>query len=50
MLIADPHVFPQTLIAQEADFESYMSQQRKMVDLSEPIWDALMDTALAQQP
>ena len=50
MLIADPHVFPQTLIAQEADFESYMSKQRKMVDLSEPIWDALMDTALAQQP
>lgn len=50
MLIADPHVFPQSQIAQEADFDTYMSKQRKMVDLSEPIWHALMDTALAHRP
>lgn len=50
MVIADPHVFPQELIEQEADFEAYMSKQRKMVDLSEPIWNALMDTALAYHP
>lgn len=50
MVIADPHVFPQALIAQEADFDAYMSKQRKMVDLSEPIWNALMDTVLAVQP
>lgn len=50
MLIADPHVFPQTEIAKEADFEDYMAKQRKMVDLSEPIWHALMDTALAYHP
>lgn len=50
MLIADPHVFPQTLIEQQEDFEEYMEKQRKMIDLSQPLWDALMDTALAKQP
>ena len=50
MVIADPHVFPQTEIAKESNFEDYMTKQRKMVDLSEPIWHALMDTALAYHP
>jgi len=50
MVIADPHVYPLTEIAKEADFDTYMAKQRKMVDLSEPIWNALMDTALAYRP
>ena len=50
MVIADPHVFPLTEIAKEANFDAYMTKQRKMVDLSEPIWHALMDTALAYHP
>ena len=50
MVIADPHVFPQTEIAKESNFDDYMAKQRKMVDLSEPIWHALMDTALAYHP
>ena len=45
MVIADPHVYPQALIAQDtATFNAYMKGQRKMVDLSEPIWHALIDT------
>ena len=50
MVIADPHVFPQSEIAQTADFDAYMAKQRKMVDLSEPIWHALLDTALKYRP
>jgi len=50
MVIADPHVLPLSVIAQEADFDTYMAKQRKMVDLSEPIWNALIDTALAYRP
>ena len=50
MVIADPHVYPLASIAQEADFDAYMAKQRKMIDLSEPIWHALMDTALAYRP
>ena len=50
MVIADPHVLPQSVIATEANFDNYMSKQRKMVDLSQPIWDALVDTALAYHP
>lgn len=51
MVIADPHVYPQALIAQDtATFNAYMKGQRKMVDLSEPIWHALIDTALAKHP
>ena len=51
MVIADPHVYPQSLIAQDtATFNAYMKGQRKMVDLSEPIWHALMDTALVHHP
>lgn len=51
MVIADPHVYPQSLIAQDtAAFNAYMKGQRKMVDMSEPIWHALMDTALVHHP
>lgn len=50
MVIADPHVFPQTEIAKVSDFDSYMAKQRKMIDVSEPVWHALMDTALAYRP
>ena len=50
MVIADPHVYPLTSIAQEADFDAYMAKQRKMIDLSEPIWHALVDTAFKYHP
>ena len=50
MVIADPHVLPQTEIAKETNFANYMAKQRQMVDLSEPIWKALMDTALKYKP
>ncbi len=50
MVIADPHVLPQSIIDQTADFDEYMKTQRKMLDLSEPIWNALLDTALKYKP
>lgn len=50
MVIADPHVLPQSVIEQETDFDEYMKTQRKMLDLSEPIWHALLDTALKSKP
>ena len=30
MVIADPHVIPQTEIDKQADFDTYMKTQRKM--------------------
>lgn len=50
MVIADPHVLPQTLIEADTAFDTYMAKQRKMIDLSEPVWHALMDTATKYQP
>lgn len=50
MVIADPHVLPQSVIDQEENFDEYMTKQRKMVDLSEPVWHALEDTALLHRP
>ena len=50
MVIADPHVTPQSVIDAEPDFDTYMIKQRKMLDLSEPMWYALMDTALKYHP
>lgn len=50
MVIADPHVLPQSIIDATPDFDNYMQHQRKMLDLSEPIWYALMDTALKYRP
>jgi len=50
MVIADPHVTPQSVIDMEPDFDNYMKTQRKMLDLSEPIWHAMLDTALKYKP
>ncbi|MBR0064781.1 MAG: metallophosphoesterase [Paludibacteraceae bacterium] len=50
MVIADPHVIPQTEIDKQADFDTYMKTQRKMLELSEPLWHALLDTALKYKP
>jgi len=50
MVISDPHVIPQTEIDKQADFDKYMKTQRKMLELSEPIWHALLDTALKYKP
>lgn len=50
MVIADPHVTPQSLIDATPDFDENMQHQRKMLDISEPIWLALMDTALQHHP
>lgn len=50
MVIADPHVLPQTLIEADPNFDVYMQTQRKMLDLSEETWYALMDTACLYQP
>ena len=50
MVISDPHVIPQTEIDKNANFDNYMKTQRKMLQLSEPIWHALLDTALKNKP
>lgn len=50
MVIADPHVVPQSIIDMEPDFDAKLQKQRKMLDLSEPIWHALLDTALKRKP
>lgn len=51
MVVADPHVLPQSLIAEGSEeFDAMMAKQRKMLDLSEAAWIAMMDTALKYQP
>lgn len=50
MVIADPHVLAKSLIEEGDAFDSMMVKQRKMIDLSEPIWNALMDTAMKYKP
>ena len=50
MLIADPHVIQESVLKNEANYEEYMAKQRKMLDLSEPIWNALIDTAMKYKP
>lgn len=50
MVIADPHVYPHALIEADPDFDAYLAKQRKMIDLSEAAWYALMDTALKYKP
>ena len=50
MVIADPHVYPLALIESDPSFDTYLAKQRKMVDLSEPAWNALMDTAMKYRP
>ena len=50
MLIADPHVLPQTIITADPNFSTKNENEIKMFRLSESIWHALMDTALAYRP
>ena len=51
MVVADPHVLPQSLIAEGSEaFDTMMVKQRKMLDLSEAAWKAMMDTAMKYQP
>lgn len=51
MVVADPHVLPQSLIAEGSEaFDTMMVKQRKMLDLSEAAWIAMMDTAMKYQP
>ena len=50
MVISDPHVYPQSEIDKQANFDQYMKTQRKMLEHSEPLWHALLDTALKYKP
>ena len=51
MVVADPHVLPQSLIAEGSEeFDAMMAKQRKMLDLSEAAWIAMMDTVMKYQP
>ena len=50
MVIADPHVLAQSLVEPGEAFDELMNGQRKMLDLSEQAWLALMDTALKYKP
>jgi metallophosphoesterase superfamily enzyme len=50
MLIADPHVLASSLVEEGAAFDSMMQKQRKMIDMSEAAFCALVDTALQYKP
>lgn len=50
MVIADPHVMSQSLYDEGAAFVEMMNDQRKMIDLSEEAFIALIDTALLYKP
>ena len=50
MVIADPHVLASSLIEPGTAMDEMIDGQRKMIDLSEPAWLALMDTALKYKP
>lgn len=50
MVITDPHVLAQSLIEEGTAFDEMMNGQRKMIDLSQPAFMALIDTALAHKP
>ena len=50
MLIADPHVMANSLSDNGEAFNSMMTGQRKMLDLSEQAFTALVDTALLYKP
>ena len=50
MLIADPHVLASSLVEEGAAFDSMMQKQRKMIDMSEAAFCALVDTALVHKP
>ena len=51
MVIADPHVLARTLFEPNSQScQEMMESQRKMLDLSFDVWNALIDTALVQKP
>ena len=50
MVISDPHVIAQSLLQPGTAADEMLASGRKMLDLSEPAWKALMDTALLYQP
>lgn len=50
MVIADPHVLAQSLVEEGEAFDNMMAGQRKMIDLSEAAFMALVDTALKHKP
>lgn len=51
LLLSDTHVMaPQLLVADGRAWQNYLAGDRKMVDKSREIFDALVDTALAQKP
>ena len=50
MVIADPHVLASSLVEEEAAMDKMMAGQRKMLDLSEVAFTALVDTALLHKP
>lgn len=49
MVIADPHVFASTLHDNGAAFQDMMNSQRKMIDMSEAVWDTLLQIAVQEQ-
>lgn len=50
MVIADPHVLASSLVEEGASMDKMMAGQRKMLDLSEVAFTALVDTALLHKP
>ena len=50
MVIADPHVLAQSLVTPGEAMDNMMAGQRKMLDLSEQAWNAVVDTALKYRP
>ena len=50
MVIADPHVLAGSLVEPGQALDDMMASQRKMLDLSEEAWNAVMDTALKYRP
>lgn len=50
MVVADPHVLAQSLVQEGSAFDTMMEGQRKMIDLSESAFLAVIDTALLYKP
>ena len=50
MVISDPHVIASSILQPGAAADEMLASGRKMLDLSEPAFKALIDTALVHQP
>lgn len=50
MVVSDPHVLASSLVEEGEAFDSMMAGQRKMLDVSEKTFVALVDTALRYKP